>query len=117
MSSEKVGASTPRFTFSSDVYPSVGKCFYKQSAEHPTPLDQPIVQHGVSLVGFIYFKKSMFLTTLLSTDETAKANALLSEVLADKEWGHSYSPTQTAFNKSTGYTEPLFVYFEKVNIS
>ena len=57
----------------------------------------------------------MFLTTRLSSDETPKAAALLSDVLADKEWGHSYSPTQTAFNKSTGYPEPLFVYFEKVN--
>jgi hypothetical protein len=57
----------------------------------------------------------MFLTTYLSTDETPKATALLSEVLADKEWGHSYSPTQTAFNKSTGYPETLFDYFEKVN--
>ena len=50
-------ASTPRFTFSSDVYPSVRKCFHKQSAEHPTSLDQPIVQYGASLVGFIYLKK------------------------------------------------------------
>ena len=57
----------------------------------------------------------MFLTIQLSTDETSKAVTLLSEVLADKKWGHSYSPTQTAFNKSTGYPEPLFVYFEKVN--
>ena len=47
---------------SSDVYLSVGKCFHKQSAEHPTPLEQPIVQYGASFVGFIYFEKSMFLT-------------------------------------------------------
>ena len=114
-SSEKVPASTPWFTFSSDVYPSVGKCFHKQSAEHPTPLDQHIVQYGASLVGFIYFEKSMFLTTQLSTDESVKAVVHLSEVLADKTWGHSYSPTQTAFNKSTGYPEPLFIYYEKVN--
>jgi hypothetical protein len=49
-------SSAPRFTFSSDVYPSVGKRFHKQSAEHPTPLDQPIVQYGASLVSFIYFE-------------------------------------------------------------
>ena len=57
----------------------------------------------------------MFLMTLLSTDETPKATALLSDVLADKAWGHSYSPTQTAFNKSTGYPDPIFIYFEKMN--
>ena len=108
-------AFTPQFTFSSDVYSSVGKRFHKQSAEHPTSLDQPIVQHGASFVGFIYFEKSLFLMTQLSTDETPKAVALLSEVLADKEWGHSYSPSQTAFNKFTGYPEPYFAYLEKVN--
>ena len=57
----------------------------------------------------------MFLTTYLSTDETQKAIVLLSEVLADKAWGHSYSPSQTTFNRSTGYTEPQFMYYEKVN--
>ena len=113
------GVSTPQFTSTllSDVYPSVGKCFHKQSVEHPTPLDQPIVEYGASLVGFIYFEKSksMFLTTQLSSDETPKASALLSDVLVDKAWGHSYSPTQTAFNKSTGYPENFFMYFKKVN--
>ena len=63
MSSEKVPVFIPRFTFPSDVYPSVGKCFHKQPSEHPTPLDQPVVQYGASLVGFIYFEKFMFLTT------------------------------------------------------
>ena len=117
MSSKKVPASTPRSnsTFLSDVYPSVGKRIHKQSVEHSTPLDQHIVQYGASLVGFIYFEKSMFLTTQLSTDESVKAVVHLSEVLADKTWGHSYSPTQTAFNRSTGYPEPLFIYYEKVN--
>ena len=57
----------------------------------------------------------MFITTQLSTDETPKTISLLSEVLADKEWGHSYSPIQTAFNKATGYPGPLFIYFEKVD--
>jgi hypothetical protein len=115
MSSEKVPVSTPSFTFLSDVDPSVGKCFHKQSTEHPTPLNQPIVQYGASLVGFVYVKKPMFLTIWLSTDEVQKAAVLLSEVLGDKAWGHSYAPTQTAFNKSTGYPEPLFIYYEKVN--
>ena len=115
MSSKKVFVSTPRSTFLSDVYPSIGKCFHEQSAEHPAPLDQPIVQYGASLVGVIYLEKPMFLTTLLSTDESPKALVHLSEVLADKAWGHSYSPTQTAFNKSTGYPEPVFIYLEKVN--
>jgi hypothetical protein len=62
MSFEKVLASTPRFTFSSDAYPSVGKRFHKQSAEHPTPFNQPIVQSRASLVGCIYFEGSIFLT-------------------------------------------------------
>ena len=115
MSSEKVPISTPRFTCSSDVYLSVRKCFHKQSAEHPTPFNQPNVQYGASLVGFIYFEEWIFLTIYLSTDEGQKAAVLLSEVLRDKAWGHSYSPTQTAFNKSTGFPEPLFIYYEKVN--
>jgi len=70
------------------------------------------------------FTNNRLSTQLLSTnplssmglhfsDESPKAGALLSDVLTDKEWGHSYSPTQTAFNKSTGYPEPLFIYFEK----
>ena len=122
MSSEKVPASTPQFTSTllSDVYPiypSVGKCFHKQPVEYPTPLDQPIVEYGAPPVGFIYFEKSksMSLTTQLSSDETPKASALLSDVLVDKAWCHSYSPTQTAFNKSTGYPENFFMYFKKVN--
>ncbi|KAF9040755.1 S-adenosyl-L-methionine-dependent methyltransferase [Panaeolus papilionaceus] len=46
------------------------------------------------------------------TDEVAKSTILLSEVLADKEWGHSYSPCHTPFNRYSGYTDPLFVFFE-----
>jgi len=61
MFSEKVPVSTPCFTFLSDVYLSVGKRFHKQSAEHPTPFNQPIVQYGASLVGFIYFEGWIFL--------------------------------------------------------
>ena len=61
MYSEKVPVSAPRPTFLSDGDPSVRKCFHKQSAEHPTPLNQPIVQSRISLVGFICFEKSMFL--------------------------------------------------------
>ena len=55
-------SSTHRFTttFSSDMYPSVRKCFHKQSVEHSTPLDQPIVQYGASLVGFIYLENPCF---------------------------------------------------------
>ena len=45
----EVPISTPRFTFLSDVYPSVGKRFHKQSAEHPTPFNQPNVQYGLHL--------------------------------------------------------------------
>jgi len=62
MSSEKVSVSTLRFTFSSDLDPSVGKCLYEQSAEHPTPFNQPNVQYGALLVGFIHFKRPSFLT-------------------------------------------------------
>jgi len=57
----------------------------------------------------------MFLMIYLSTDEGQKSAVLLSEVLADKAWGHSYSATQTAFNKYSGYPEPFFIYLEKVN--
>jgi len=53
---------TPCFGFLSDVYPSVGKRFHKQSVEHPTPLNQSIVQSKASLVDFIYFEESIFLT-------------------------------------------------------
>ena len=49
-------------TCSSAMYLSVGKHFCKQSAEYPTPLKKPIVQHGACFVGFIYFEISMFLT-------------------------------------------------------
>ena len=116
MSSKKVPLSTPRFILSSDGDPSVGKRFCKQSAEHPTTLNQFFVLSRASLVGFIYFEKSMFLMSyLLSTDEVQKSTVLLSEILADKAWSHSYSPTQTAFNKYSGYPDPLFIYYEKVN--
>ncbi|KAF9544584.1 S-adenosyl-L-methionine-dependent methyltransferase [Agrocybe pediades] len=47
------------------------------------------------------------------TDECMKSNVLLSDVLADKEWGHSYATNQTAFNKYANYPDPVFVYFEK----
>ena len=57
----------------------------------------------------------MFLKIYLSTDESQKSAVLLSEVLADKAWGHSYAANQTAFNKYSGYPEPMFIYFEKVN--
>jgi len=53
ISSEKVSVSTPHFTSSFDVNPSVGKCFCEQSIEYPTPLNQPIVQYGAALVSFI----------------------------------------------------------------
>ncbi|KAH9483231.1 3-O-methyltransferase 2 [Psilocybe cubensis] len=46
------------------------------------------------------------------TDECQKSTVLLSDVLADKEWGHSYAPNHTAFNKYTGFPDPLFVYYE-----
>ena len=49
-----------------------------------------------------------------STDECVKSAVLLSEVLADKEWGPSYAPHQTAFNKYSGYPDSLFKYFEGV---
>ena len=101
----------------SDVDPSVGKRFCKQSAEHPTPLNQPIVQYGASLVGLFYVEKCtrMTLTIYLSTDEVQKSAVLLSEVLADKAWGHSYSANQTAFTKYSGSPDPMFIYYEKVN--
>ena len=49
-----------------------------------------------------------------STDECIKSAVLFSEVLGDKEWGPSYAPHQTAFNKYSGYPDSLFKYFEGV---
>ena len=43
-----------------------------------------------------------------------KSAVLLSEVFQDKEWGPSYAPNQAAFNKYSGYPEPLFKYYEGV---
>lgn len=39
----------------------------------------------------------------------------LSQVLGDKEWGHSNSFNTTAFNKSTGYPGPLFDFYNHVS--
>lgn len=46
------------------------------------------------------------------TDLGFKSAALLPEVLADPEWGSSYEPHHTAFNKYTGFPGKLFEYFE-----
>ncbi|KAF8815775.1 S-adenosyl-L-methionine-dependent methyltransferase [Phlegmacium glaucopus] len=46
------------------------------------------------------------------TDECIKSAVLISEVFADKEWGPSYAPHQTAFNKYSDYPDPVFKYFE-----
>ncbi|TFK38230.1 S-adenosyl-L-methionine-dependent methyltransferase [Crucibulum laeve] len=46
------------------------------------------------------------------TDECMKSAALLSETLADPEWGPSYSPSQCAFTRFTKYPKPMFEYFE-----
>ena len=54
---------------------------------------------------------------IYSTDECIKSNVLLSDVLADKEWGHSYAANQTAFNKYANYPDPLFIYYDKVGRS
>ncbi|TFK36164.1 S-adenosyl-L-methionine-dependent methyltransferase [Crucibulum laeve] len=48
------------------------------------------------------------------TDECQKSAVLLSETLADPEWGHSYSPYQCAFNKYSGYPKGMFDHFEGV---
>ena len=57
----------------------------------------------------------MFLKIYLSTDESQKSAVLISDLLADKEWGHSYAANHSPFNKYSGYPEPIFTYFEKVN--
>jgi hypothetical protein len=46
-----------------------------------------------------------------STDECLKSAVLLSDVLADKEWGPSYAPDKTAFNKYSGFPDTYFKYF------
>ena len=49
-----------------------------------------------------------------STDEGLKSTVFLSDVFADKEWGPSYAPNQTAFNKYSGFPDTLFKYFQEV---
>lgn len=46
-----------------------------------------------------------------STQEVNGATAHFNEVLIDKDWGHSFAPNHTAFNKNTGYSRSLFEYF------
>ncbi|KAF8164770.1 S-adenosyl-L-methionine-dependent methyltransferase [Crassisporium funariophilum] len=46
------------------------------------------------------------------TDECYKSTTCLSDTLADKEWGHSYAPEHSPFNKYSKYSKPLFLYFE-----
>lgn len=46
------------------------------------------------------------------TDECHKSSVLLSETLADPDWGFSYQPQHTPFNKYSKYPEPLFLYYE-----
>jgi len=46
-------------------------------------------------------------------DECLKSAVYLPDVLGDKEWGHSYAPNHTAFNKYIGSSESLFQYLEK----
>ncbi|KAF8994600.1 O-methyltransferase-domain-containing protein [Cyathus striatus] len=46
------------------------------------------------------------------TDECMKSSALLSETLADSEWGRSYRADQSAFNRYTGLPGTLFDYYE-----
>ncbi|RDB18706.1 3-O-methyltransferase 2 [Hypsizygus marmoreus] len=46
------------------------------------------------------------------TDENNKAVTVLPDVLANPEWGSSHSAAHSAWNKSTGYPEPLFNWFE-----
>jgi len=50
---EGFSVSPPHLTVSFDKNPSVRKCFCEQSIEYPTPLNQPNVQYGASLVGFM----------------------------------------------------------------
>ncbi|TFK35105.1 S-adenosyl-L-methionine-dependent methyltransferase [Crucibulum laeve] len=48
------------------------------------------------------------------TDECAKSGVLLSETLADPEWGPSRSPYQCPFNRYTKYPKTLFDYYEGI---
>ncbi|KAF9449478.1 S-adenosyl-L-methionine-dependent methyltransferase [Macrolepiota fuliginosa MF-IS2] len=48
----------------------------------------------------------------LADEPGNKAASFLTETLLDPEWGPSYAPELSAFNRSTGYTHPLWLYFE-----
>jgi len=50
-------------------------------------------------------------TTGHITDENMKSATQIADVLTDPEWGHSYSPTRTGFNKWVGLDKSLFEYF------
>ncbi|KAH8829594.1 S-adenosyl-L-methionine-dependent methyltransferase [Flagelloscypha sp. PMI_526] len=49
------------------------------------------------------------------TDEVNKAAAVLVESLEDPVFGPSYAPIHTPFNKSTGYPDSLFSYYQGIN--
>ncbi|PPQ70231.1 hypothetical protein CVT24_013089 [Panaeolus cyanescens] len=49
---------------------------------------------------------------LHATDHVQKSANSLTDVLGDKEWGHSFSPKHTAFNRYSQFPGSLFEYFE-----
>ncbi|KAF9033801.1 S-adenosyl-L-methionine-dependent methyltransferase [Panaeolus papilionaceus] len=54
----------------------------------------------------------MYSLSLHATDHVQKSATSLPEVLGDKEWGHSFSPRHTAFNRQSQFAGSLFEYFE-----
>lgn len=60
---------------------------------------------------------SHFFSFDFSTDHVQKSATSLPEVLGDKEWGHSFSPRHTAFNRHSQFPGSLFEYFEGVSIT
>lgn len=53
---------------------------------------------------------------LSSTDENNKSAATLTETLSDPEWGHSYAPEHSPFNRWSKYPNSLFSWFEGVSL-
>lgn len=51
-----------------------------------------------------------------STDENNKSAATLTETLSDPEWGHSYAPEHSPFNRWSKYPKSLFSWFEGVGL-
>ena len=70
----------------------------------------------VQSLKILKWKTLMLISKFYSTDLCFKSATLLSEVLADSEWGFSYEPCHAAFNRYTGFPGTLFEYFQVCSV-